>query len=148
MSLTTTRKRLPLFPNDFYGDMDRFLHTFFGNPNGTSGEKQPDFRPSWDVTENEDSYELHVELPGMKQDDVQIEVVDDSLVIRGEKHVERTDENKKYHRVERSTGTFERMIRFPTQVDFGQVQARLDAGVLEVHVPKSEKVLPQRIEIQ
>ena len=145
MTLTTQRKRLPLFPNDFYGDMDRFLQSFFGanNERGVS-----EFRPSWDVTESENAYELHVELPGLERDQVHIEVVDDSLVIRGEKQIERKSDDKRFHRVERSTGSFERMIRFPTQVDFSKVNASLEKGVLNVHIPKSEQVVPKKIEIQ
>lgn len=147
MTLATQRKRLPLFPNDFYGDMDRFLQNFLGT-SGSNEKGISEFRPSWDVTESENAYEIHVELPGLERDQVHIEVVDDSLVIRGEKQIERKSEDKRFHRVERSTGSFERMIRFPTQVDFSQVNATLEKGVLQVHIPKSEQVVPKKIEIK
>lgn len=132
---------------DLFGNMDRVFEGLFGpRVVGESGAKS--LRPSWDISETDKAYELHVELPGMAREDIHLEVVDGALVVKGEKSVERKEEGRKFHRVERRTGSFERSIQFPSKVDFEQVQASLQDGVLTIAVPKADEVLPRKIEIK
>ena len=102
--------------------------------------------PLVDIEEQDDAYALEVELPGVKREDVNIEVVGNELSITGEiKEKERTGALR---RRTRRTGRFEYRVRLPEQVDAGKVEASLDQGVLTVRVPKSKRAQRQKIEIK
>jgi HSP20 family protein len=102
-----------------------------------------------DLSETDQELKICAELPGVTDDDINIQLQDDVLVIRGEKKFEGKDEKKNYHLIERSYGTFQRALRLPGPVDMDQVQARLEHGVLTVIVPKSQqKGRSRRIKIQ
>jgi HSP20 family protein len=105
--------------------------------------------PHMDVSETERELKVCVELPGVSESDVEVNLHDDLLVIRGEKKFERKDEKENYHFVERSYGTFQRGLRLPYLVDPEQVQARFDHGVLTVTLPKTQQQeRSRRIHIQ
>jgi len=91
----------------------------------------------WDGTENE--VRICAELPGVRQDDVEVSMDDDVLTIRGEKKLERKDEKENYHFMERSYGTFQRSLRLPFPVDPNQVQADFNNGVLTVTLPQTRR---------
>lgn len=142
----TARRCSPRTTNEFYHDVDRMLSHVFG---GFQSEgTKTDLTPAWDVAETENGYELYLELPGLKSEEVEIEAIDDALVIKGEKKVERNAEGTTFHRVERRAGSFERQLRFKKPVDFNAVEARLSDGILLVTIPKAEQALPKKIEIQ
>ena len=102
--------------------------------------------PLVDIEEQDDAYALEVELPGVKREDVNIEVVGNELSITGEiKEKERTGALR---RRTRRTGRFEYRVRLPEQVDASKIEASLDQGVLTVQVPKSERAQRQKIEIK
>jgi len=102
-----------------------------------------------DLSETDQELKICAELPGVTDDDINIQLQDDVLVIRGEKKFEGKDEKKNYHLIERSYGTFQRALRLPGPVDMDRVQARLEHGVLTVIVPKSQqKGRSRRIKIQ
>jgi len=101
------------------------------------------------VSETANEIRITAELPGVNQDDIEFNLDNNILTIRGEKRFERTDEKENFHFVERSYGTFQRSVQLPYRVDPGQVQARFDNGVLTVVVPKSRMQDPsRRIQIQ
>ena len=132
-------------------EMNRlFDDVFRGAPltgaRGTSG----DFVPAhMDVSETGDQIRIYVELPGVSQDDVDVSLEDDVLTVRGEKKLERTDENENYHVIERSYGTFQRSLRLPFRVEPDQVQAEFNNGVLTVTLPKTKaQDRARRIQIQ
>lgn len=104
--------------------------------------------PALDVTEDDGSWVLTVELPGAKREDVSIEVHDDLLTIRGEKKCEREEKDEKRHYVERSYGSFSRSLRLPAQVDADRIRATFQNGVLTVEVPKTEAQKPKQIDIK
>jgi HSP20 family protein len=104
--------------------------------------------PSVDVEETGDAYQIRAEMPGLKKEDVKISLVENVLTISGEKkHEERTDK-KKYHRLERTYGTFQRSFSLPAPINSAKISAEFKNGVLEVVVPKSEEAKPKEIEIK
>ncbi len=93
--------------------------------------------PAVDVTEQDNSYLISAELPGMDDKDVGVEVQDDLLTVRGEKRAQREEKDKGYHLTERSYGSFTRSFRLPSDADAGKASASFSKGVLHISVPKS-----------
>ncbi|MGG5823982.1 Hsp20/alpha crystallin family protein [Falsiroseomonas sp. HW251] len=105
--------------------------------------------PQMDVRETENELRIAVEMPGVSPDDVEIQIDDDLLTIRGEKKLERRDDRENMHFTERAYGTFQRILRLPFKVDPAQVQARFDNGVLAVTLPKPKgREASRRISVQ
>jgi HSP20 family protein len=105
--------------------------------------------PQMDVRETENELRIAVEMPGVSPDDVDIQIDDDLLTIRGEKKLERQEDRENTHFTERAYGTFQRILRLPFKVDATQVQARFDNGVLAVTLPKpSGREASRRISVQ
>jgi HSP20 family protein len=106
------------------------------------------FAPAIDVSENDGQYTITVELPGGTRDDVQVELHDGVLSIRGEKKNER--EEKKEHRryVERTYGSFSRSFQLPANVDATRLEASFKDGVLTITVPKTEEAKPKTIAVK
>jgi HSP20 family protein len=102
--------------------------------------------PFVDIEEQDDAYELEVELPGAKRDDVNIEVVGNELSINGD--IKEKERKGAIRRRTRRTGRFEYRVRLPDQVDASKIQASLDQGVLTVRVPKAERAKRQKVEIK
>ncbi len=96
------------------------------------------FKPTLDVADKQGQLEVTIELPGMSAEDVDIDVRDGALVIRGEKRSEETKEEDGYYRTERSFGSFERAIPLPTEVDAEATEATFEKGVLKVRLPKAK----------
>jgi HSP20 family protein len=105
--------------------------------------------PQMDVRETENEIRIAVEMPGVAPDEVEIQLDDDVLTIRGEKKIERKDERENAHFTERAYGTFQRILRLPVKVDPNQVQANFDNGVLTVTLPKPKgQEASRRISVQ
>ena len=102
--------------------------------------------PFVDIEEQDDAYLLEAELPGVKRDDVNIEVVGNELSITGE--IKEKERKGALRRRTRRTGRFEYRVRLPEQVDASKIDAGLDQGVLTIRVPKSERSQRQKIEIK
>jgi HSP20 family protein len=101
------------------------------------------------VSETEKEIRITAELPGVSQDDVDVNLDDDVLTIRGEKRFEQENEKENFHFVERSYGTFQRSLRLPFPVDPEQVRATFENGVLTVTLPKSaQQERTRKIQIQ
>lgn len=105
------------------------------------------FRPAVDVREDPDAYVVHVEVPGVPRDNIDIAMHDGALVIRGRKENLSQGGEARFRRVERSYGTFARALQLPRNVDPERISASLNDGVLEVRLPKREDVMPRRIAI-
>lgn len=104
--------------------------------------------PPVDILETaEGSVVVKAELPEMKREDITITFENNILTIAGERKVERTQENDKYHRVERSYGQFRRSFTLPATVDASKVQASYRDGVLTVELPRREETRPRQIQI-
>jgi HSP20 family protein len=130
-------------------DMNRLFNTFFDTPtggNGPGGARR--WIPAMDLVETEDHFVLKADLPGLSEEDVNIDVEDDVLTISGERKSEHEDKREGYVRVERSYGSFRRSLTLPEGVEPEAVTATFDRGVLEVRIPKPEERKPRRVAIQ
>jgi HSP20 family protein len=104
--------------------------------------------PVTDVTETDKEIEITAELPGLEDKDVQINLADNLLTIKGEKKVEKEQKDKDYRMVERSYGAFERTIELPEGVNPDTIQATIAKGVLTVTVPKPAPAQAKSIEVK
>ena len=98
------------------------------------------FTPRIDVREDDVSYEISAELPGLEEKDIEISVSDGSLVLRGEKSEASEEKEGKYFRQERTYGRFERAFHLPDGVQDDAIEAKFKNGVLTLHLPKKEEV--------
>lgn len=140
-----------------YRDMEMMmsrLNRLFGPmwPQGRGEEREslafPDWSPAVDISETNDSFHIKADLPEVKKEDVKISLEDHTLTIRGErKHMEEK-KGERFHRVERSYGTFMRSFTLPEAVDEQKIQAKFDNGILDIHVPKTQKAEVKGREIQ
>ncbi|MBO2519885.1 MAG: heat-shock protein [Firmicutes bacterium] len=94
------------------------------------------WRPDADVVEQEDAYVIRLDLPGIRREDLSVQVFDDRLVISGERQAEVREEREQYVRAERYAGRFRRVLPLPPDADGDRVRAVLKNGVLEVILPK------------
>ena len=106
--------------------------------------------PAVDVEETENEFVFKAEMPGIKKEDVKISLLDNVLTLSGEKRTEekKTDKEKKYHRVERSYGSFQRSFALSSPLKADKISASYKDGILEIVVPKSEEAKPKEIDIQ
>jgi len=129
-------------------EMNRLFNTFFDTPTTGNGSTTRRWIPAMDLVETEGDFVLKADLPGLKEEDVNIEVTENVLTVSGERKAEHEDKREGYVRVERSYGSFRRSLRLPKGVDAEAVTASFDNGVLEVHIPKPEERKPRRVAIQ
>ena len=127
-------------------EMGRFMNQLWGTP-GTSGEGSATWLPPIDVWETEDELVLAVDLPGIPEDKVAIEVDDGVLTISGERERRTEQETDRFYRFERRFGSFSRSVTLPQEIDASKIKAAFEGGVLEVHVPKPEERKPTRVQI-
>ncbi len=104
--------------------------------------------PVVDVTENENEIVLEAELPGMKKDEIDIQLNGDTLTLRGDRQIERSENSEQYHRVERQYGAWQRSFQIEIPIDVGEISADYELGVLTVRLPKAEEIRPRQIEIK
>jgi HSP20 family protein len=103
--------------------------------------------PSVDIFENKDHIVIEAELPGMKQENVDISIENNILTLRGERTFEKKDENDNFHRVERSYGSFTRSFTLPPTVTGENARAEFENGVLRVTLAKREEAKARKIQI-
>ena len=101
--------------------------------------------PAVELTDVAEEFLLTAELPGVAMDDVQIDVQDNVLTLRGSKKQEHEKKEKRYHLWERGYGEFERSFSLPPNVDAAAIRADFEAGVLKIHMPKRAESLSRRI---
>ena len=126
--------------------IDRVFHDFTKN---FPSLHTPASTPSMDVTENDKQIEITAELPGLEEKDVQVNVVDNVLTIRGEKKAEKEEHKDENHwLLERSYGSFSRSITLPAGVTADDIKASIAKGVLTVTVPKPAPAQAKKIEVK
>lgn len=134
--LVTLQSRINrLFENDFFQD----------GPSRTT--EMETWYPSTDIYENKDSYIFKVEVPGLSKDEVNVELENNVLTIKGEKKEEKEFKKENYHRVESYRGRFQRSFTIPDGIDNGKIKASMTNGVLELEVPKAEQKKAKAISI-
>jgi HSP20 family protein len=135
-------------------EMEKRLSNLLGrSPATSSGDKKEaitvtEWSPLVDISEDEKEYLIKAEIPEMKKEDIKLNVHEDVLTITGERKYEKEEKTKKYHRVERSYGSFMRSFTLPEDADGSKIAAEYKDGLLKVHLPKSEKAKPKAIEVK
>ncbi len=129
------------------------LNRMFARPatrssNGKETMIVADWTPSVDISETEGEYQIKAEIPDVKKEDVKVTLEDGVLTIQGERKHEKEEKGKKYHRIERSYGSFVRTFSLPDVIDDDKVKAEFKDGVLNLYLPKSEKAKPKAIEVK
>ena len=112
------------------------------------GASQCDIHVPLDVFEGKDAFVITATVPGLNADDLDIEIVENTVSIRGEFKTEAPQEEGHYLRRERPTGTFLRSLRFTTPLDSAKAEARLNQGILTLRIPKVEEALPKTIKVK
>ncbi|MBO6537516.1 MAG: Hsp20/alpha crystallin family protein [Balneolaceae bacterium] len=123
---------------------DDLFNEFFSN---TPSYKRDGFMPSVDISESEKQFELSVELPGMKKEDIKIDLENGRLTISGERKFKNEENEKNYHRVESRFGTFTRTFHLPDSIDEDTIAAKYTDGILNITIDKSEDKVKKQIEI-
>ena len=141
---------MALYPARFSDPFDQLVNSFLSTPRGggNSGGASLMRAPETDVLETEREIRVVTEMPGLKRENIEVDVENNVLTIRGEKREERTEgEQGKWHLAERRYGTFSRSFVLPRDVDAENISASFEDGVLTVTVPKSEKARRRRIDV-
>lgn len=131
-------------------EMNRLFGTVFDSQAGGNRQTVSAARrwiPAMDLVEEGERYVLRADLPGVREEDVKVELEENVLTVSGERRIEHEDRGEGYYRVERSSGSFSRSLVLPEGVDPQAIHARIEHGVLEVSVPKPQQRAPHRVTI-
>jgi HSP20 family protein len=133
-------------------DVSNRLNRLFGRSlarteSGSDTLAMNDWTPSTDISETDTAYLIKAEIPGVNKEDVKVTLQDGMLTIRGERRQEKEEKDKKFHRIERTFGSFVRSFRMPDDADESAVKAEFKDGMLNVTLGKSEKAKPRAIEV-
>lgn len=129
-------------------ELDRMLEEFGRGWPSFGALETKGLVPATDVVETDTEIEITAELPGLEDKDVQIDLSDNVLTIRGEKKAEKEEKDKNYRMIERSYGSFYRSLELPAGVDANAVKATIANGVLKVTVPKPAPSQAKKIEVK
>lgn len=127
-------------------EINRLFGSAVGSP-GAQGGGARQWIPAMDLVESDTEYLLRADLPGLRQDDVSIEVDDNVLTVSGERRSTHDQRGEGYFRIERASGTFARSLTLPKGVEADAISATFADGVLEVRIPKPEQRKPHRVAI-
>jgi HSP20 family protein len=133
-------------------DMSNRLNRVFGRPLARLEPNSEmltmvDWTPSADISETDTAYVIKAEIPGVNKEDVKVTLENGMLTIQGERKMEKEEKGKKFHRIERSYGSFMRSFRVPDDADESAVKAEFKDGVLNVTLTKSAKAKPKAINV-
>jgi HSP20 family protein len=132
-------------------EMNRLFGTFFDTRqqggNGGNGGTLRGWIPAMDLVEEDDHFVLRADLPGVREEDVNIELEDNVLTISGERRAEQEDRKEGYYRIERAVGAFSRSLTLPEGIDPERIEAQFENGVLTVKIPKPEEQKARRVAI-
>jgi HSP20 family protein len=126
---------------------DRLNRAFGGRTERDDEMQLAAWAPPVDIAEEKDRILITAELPGFKENEIEIQTENGMLTLRGERKFEKETDGKSYHRVERSYGQFVRSFSLPNNVDREKIQATFRDGLLQVELPKREDAKPRTIKI-
>lgn len=139
----------PLYTGSPLWDLHREVDRFFGNVFQRFNTLLPAvsdglmLKPNVDIRENKKSYKITIEVPGVEENDVKLEFSDGMLTVSGEKKHEKEEKDENYHCVERSYGSFRRVLSLPEDIDADAIEANFKNGVLTITVPRKQMVKPK-----
>jgi HSP20 family protein len=129
-------------------DMNRMFNELFGRTEGQEGTwLSGAWTPPVDIHETDDALILKAELPGFSKNDVNVELKDNTLTLKGHRQEEKEVKEEQFHRRERAYGSFQRTFMLPASVDAEKVTANYKDGILELRLPKRETAKAKRISI-
>jgi HSP20 family protein len=128
-------------------EMNRLFNSVFDSPGPGNGGTMRRWMPAMDLVETDEHFVLKADLPGLTEEDVNLELEGNVLTVSGERKAEHEDRREGYYRVERASGQFARSLTLPEGVNADAVEASFDKGVLEVRIPKPEERKPRRVSI-
>ena len=128
-------------------EMDRFFDDYWNTSQNSSKSLSADWQPACEVDEGDDHYLVSLEMAGVPKDQIKLEIVDQQLVISGERtrQTKRNQEGQTY--TERRYGKFQRSFTLPPGVDASRIEANAQDGILRVYIPKAESAKPRQIKI-
>lgn len=126
----------------------RDLDAFFSRSPLRNSKKSDEWVPSVDIVEDDKEFLLKAEMPEVRKEDIKMNVEDGVLSFSGERRIERIEEGKKFHRVERSYGSFARSFALPENIKASAISAEFKDGLLKIHLPKEEAARPKSIDIK
>jgi len=129
------------------GMLDDLFDQFLSESNGPMADAM---NTAMDVAETDQTFEVTLDLPGVKSDEVDIQINNNTLTVRGQRSEEKEekDEKKQYHRVERYSGSFARSVMLPNAINEDETVAEFKDGVLKITIPKSDEAKPRKIAIK
>ena len=149
--LSRQRPSFPTTMDRMRDEFDRALHGLMGG-DGEFEQLLPatGWQPSVDISETDDAFQVKVDLPGMKPEDIEINVTDDRLTIKGERkeEAESDDKETKVHRVECRYGSFFRSIAIPPGTKADEITADADNGVITINLPKGQVSKSKRVSVK
>jgi HSP20 family protein len=129
---------------------DRINRVFRESYRGAEGDESlttSSFAPAVDVYEDEHKVTLKIEVPGIEEKDIDVQIENNVLTVHGERKIEKEEKEENYRRVERQYGSFTRTFTLPTTVDTESVSATYDKGVLKIALPKKAEAKPKQIKV-
>jgi len=123
----------------------RFFPSLFED--GQEGKTSVMWNPRMDLSETDEAFLVQMDLPGLKKDEITVNVADHQLTVSGERKEEKKEEKENFLRVERSSGSFFRSLTLPSAVNEDAIQAEFKDGVLTITIPKTEESKSRRIEV-
>ena len=146
-SLFPTTDRFSTTMTRFEEEMEDLMQRFWGGDEGWLTTNM-EFSPTIDFVETDKEFEVTVDLPGLKPEEVNVEFKQGGLWISGKREEKKKEEGKTYHRVERRHGEFRRVLPLPETIDEEKINAHFENGVLKIVVQKNEEVKSKRIEVE
>jgi HSP20 family protein len=133
-------------------DIDRLWSEFFSAQQAGCATCEPQAQVQWsprvDIAETDKQYEIHVELPGLDKSDLSLKVEDGLLVLSGERKSETEEKERRFRRVERLYGRFERSFRLPKEADVEKIEAEFKNGLLLISIAKAAQVAGREIQVR
>jgi HSP20 family protein len=137
---------------DLQSLQDRMNRLFSESVARVTGKPDEVFGGNWaptvDIYDDDHEFVVKADLPGLEIKDIDLHIQENILTLKGERHMEKEVEKDRYHRIERSYGSFQRSFTLPNIVDPEKVKARFKDGVLEIRIPKLERAKPKQIQVE
>lgn len=127
--------------------MNRIFEDAFTSRGEEKDMAASNWTPSVDIHENESELVLSAEVPGIEDKDIEIEIENNTLSIKGERKIEKETKEENYHCIERSYGSFYRSFTLPTNVNQDNIKAEYDNGVLRISLPKKPELKPKKVKV-
>ena len=135
-------------PLSLLDELQREMSSLFNTPAVESSFNSEEWSPAVDISEDQDQFTIHADLPGVKSDDIEVTAENGVLTIKGQREGHKEEEKNNYRRVERFSGSFIRRFTLPERADLENIAAKTRDVVLELTIPKSAEAKPRRIEVK